>query len=159
MARRSPAACAPTTPTMRRRSAAAPQRTSLPSSASAAAPKWFIAMIWSLAGNEYRRFRCCGSKVATYANTRSSMFRVPKVAAISLALTAAIALTPASAFARGGGHAGGGHPGGGHFGHGGGPGLGFGFYPYYGYYPNCVWVRRLVPTPRGLRWRQVPVCN
>jgi hypothetical protein len=90
------------------------------------------------------------------------MFRVFKVAAACLALAAIIALNPAGAFARGGGsHGGGGHPGGGHFGgfHGGGPGLGFGFYPYYGYYPNCVWVRRLVPTPYGLRWRRVPVCN
>ncbi len=40
-------------------------------------------------------------------------------------------------------------------------GIGFGYYPYYygGYYgPGCVWVRRLVPTPYGLRWRLVPVC-
>jgi hypothetical protein len=90
------------------------------------------------------------------------MFRVSKVAAVCLTLTAIIAFAPASAFARGGGHAGGGHPGGGgHFGRsqGGGPGLGFGFYPYSGYYPGCVWVRRLVPTPYGLRWRRVPVCS
>jgi hypothetical protein len=87
-----------------------------------------------------------------------------------LALATAIGFAPASAFARGGSHGGGSHGGGshgggghfcgGHFGHsrGGGPGLRFGFYPHAEYYPGCVWVRRLVPTRYGLRWRRVPVC-
>ncbi len=88
------------------------------------------------------------------------MLRVSKLTTMCLALTAMLALAPPNAFARGGSH-GGGHPGGGHFGrsHGGGPGVGFGYYPYYGYDPGCVWVRKLVPTPYGLRWRRVPVCN
>ena len=90
------------------------------------------------------------------------MSRELGIAVACLALAATIVLAPAGAFARGGSH-GGGH-GGGHFGggarfHGGGPGLGPGFYPYDdGYAPGCVWVRRLVPTRYGLRWRRVPVC-
>jgi hypothetical protein len=90
------------------------------------------------------------------------MLRLSKVAAVWLALTTISAFAPTSTFAHGGSHGGGGHPGGGgHFGrfHGGGPSLGFGFYPYYGYGPGCVWARRLVPTPYGLRWRRVPVCS
>lgn len=87
----------------------------------------------------------------------------------TLAVAVLIALAPATVYARGG-HGGGGghfggHFGGGHFRDGGfggfGPGFGYGFgyYPYYGYDgPNCYWVRRLVRTPYGLRWRLVPVC-
>jgi hypothetical protein len=99
----------------------------------------------------------------------------------TVAVAAFFALTPAGAFAHsGGGGGGGGHwggGGGGHWGGGGfrggfpgrffGPGLGIagpvalGFYGYgYPYYygGGCAWVRRLVPTPYGLRWRLVPVC-
>jgi hypothetical protein len=88
----------------------------------------------------------------------------------TVAVAAFFALTPVGAFAHGGGgHWGGG---GGHWGGGGfrggfpgrffGPGLGIaGFYGYgYPYYygGGCAWVRRLVPTPYGWRWRLVPVC-
>ena len=88
------------------------------------------------------------------------MLRLSKVATVCLVLAGMIALAPPSAFARGGRHGGGGHFGGGGHGHfrGGGPGLGFGFYPDNRYYPDCVWARRLVRTPQGLRWRHVPVC-
>jgi hypothetical protein len=84
------------------------------------------------------------------------MLRLSKVATLCLALTAIIALAPASAFARGGSHGAGGHFG--HF-HGAGASLGFGFYAYYGYDPGCLWVRRTVHTWHGLRWRRVPVCD
>jgi hypothetical protein len=101
------------------------------------------------------------------------MLRVPRVRLAILVVAALIALMPATVYARGGGHGGGGHFGGGaHFGggfRGGGPfrggfgpgfGYGFGYYPYYYGYdgPGCVWVRRVVPTPYGLRWRLVQVC-
>jgi hypothetical protein len=88
------------------------------------------------------------------------MLRLSKVAAVYLVLAALIALAPVSAFARGGSHGGGGHFGGGHFAHsrGGGRGPAFGFYPNYGYEPDCVWVRRLMPTRHGPRWGRVPVC-
>jgi hypothetical protein len=33
------------------------------------------------------------------------------------------------------------------------------YYDYdYGYYDNGCYIRRLVPTPFGLRWRLVDVC-
>jgi hypothetical protein len=88
------------------------------------------------------------------------MLRLPKVATVCLVLAGMIALAPAGAFARGGSHGGGGHFGGGAHGHfrGSSPGLGFSFYPYPEYYPDCVWMRRLVRTPHGPRWRRVPVC-
>jgi hypothetical protein len=90
------------------------------------------------------------------------MAREFRIALACFALAATMAFAPANALARGGSH-GGGH-GGGHFGggrhlHGGGPGFGPGFYPYDdGYAPGCVWVRRLVHTSHGPRWRSVPVC-
>jgi hypothetical protein len=75
------------------------------------------------------------------------------VAAASLGV-AALAPTSASAFAGHGGWHSGWHGGGWHRGFGwGGPGLYVGG-PYYG---GC-WVRRLVPTPWGPRWRVVNRC-
>jgi hypothetical protein len=29
---------------------------------------------------------------------------------------------------------------------------------YIAFNPSCAWLRRLVPTPVGLRWQLVPVC-
>jgi hypothetical protein len=111
------------------------------------------------------------------------MSRSSRLMLLALALVAFIGLAPAAGLARGGGGGGGGggHFGGGHFGGGGfrggfpggfrGRGFGFGVgvgpafwgYPYYWGYPyaygyDCPLVRRLVPTPYGLRWRLVPVC-
>jgi hypothetical protein len=82
---------------------------------------------------------------------------------LSLALVAAIslgaaALAPTSASAWGGGH--GGWHGGWRHGWGGGPRFLVGGPTYYGYndgYGGC-YVRRLVPTPFGPRWRLINRC-
>jgi hypothetical protein len=29
---------------------------------------------------------------------------------------------------------------------------------YSAFNPGCAWLRRVVPTPLGLRWRLVPIC-
>jgi hypothetical protein len=78
------------------------------------------------------------------------------VAAASLG-AAALAPTSASAF-HGGGHGGGWHGGWHHGGFGwGGPRYFVGGPAYYGGYGGC-YVRRLVPTPWGYRWRLVNRC-
>lgn len=75
--------------------------------------------------------------------------------AATLALgTAALAPSAASAH---GWHGGGWHGGGFHRGWGGGPRFFVGGPAYYGGYGGC-YVRRLVPTPWGLRWRLVNRC-
>jgi hypothetical protein len=71
--------------------------------------------------------------------------------------TAAVAPSAGANF----GHAYHGH---GYYGHGYGGGFcglyAFGGPAYYGYdYSDGCWVRRLVPTPYGLRWRLVDVCD
>jgi hypothetical protein len=79
------------------------------------------------------------------------------VAAASLGL-AALAPTSASAFPHGGGwHGGGWHGGGFHRGFGG-PRFFVGGPAYYGYGYGGCYVRRLVPTPWGPRWRLVNRC-
>lgn len=83
------------------------------------------------------------------------MLRKLSLVAIAAASLGAAALAPTSASAWGGGH--GWHHGGGHHG-----GWGFGgprFYvggPSYAY--GGCYVRRLVPTPWGPRWRLVNRC-
>jgi hypothetical protein len=72
------------------------------------------------------------------------------VAAASLG-AAALSPTAASAHWHGGGH------GGWHHGWGGGPRFFVGGPAYYGGYGGC-YVRRLVPTPWGPRWRLVNRC-
>jgi hypothetical protein len=79
------------------------------------------------------------------------------VAAASLG-AAALAPTSASAWYGGGGWHGGWHGGGWHHGWGwGGPRFFVGGPAYYGGYGGC-YVRRLVPTPWGPRWRLVNRC-
>jgi len=79
------------------------------------------------------------------------------VAAVSLGL-AALAPTSASAHWHGGWHGGGWH-GGGFYRHWGwGPRFYVGGPAYYSYGYGGCYVRRLVPTPWGLRWRLVNVC-
>jgi hypothetical protein len=80
------------------------------------------------------------------------------VAALSLGV-AALAPTAASAHWHGGGWGGGWHGG---FGHHWGPRFFVGgpvYYGGYGYGYGGCYVRRLVPTPWGLRWRLVNVCS
>jgi hypothetical protein len=77
------------------------------------------------------------------------------VAAASLGL-AALAPTSASAFGAHGFHGGGWHGGGWHGGWRGGPRFFVGGPGYYGY--GGCYVRRLVPTPWGPRWRLVNRC-
>ncbi len=79
---------------------------------------------------------------------------------LSLALVAAVslgaaALAPTSASAWGGYH--GGWRGGWHHGWGG-PRFFVGGPAYYGYGYGGCYVRRLVPTPFGLRWRLINRC-
>jgi hypothetical protein len=78
------------------------------------------------------------------------------VAAASLGL-AALAPTSASAFGGHGGH-GGWHHGGWHRGGWGGPRVFVGGPAFYGYGYGGCYVRRLVPTPWGPRWRLVNRC-
>jgi len=69
---------------------------------------------------------------------------------------AALAPTSASAFPHGGHGWGHGH---GHWGHHW-RGPGFGFYaPTVVVGDTCYRIKRLVPTPRGMRWRRVTVCD
>jgi hypothetical protein len=82
------------------------------------------------------------------------MLRKPSIAAIATILLGAAALAPTSASAWGGWH-GGWH-------HGGGPRFFVGGPVYYNYgydygYGGC-YVRRLLPTPWGPRWRLVNRC-
>jgi opacity protein-like surface antigen len=81
------------------------------------------------------------------------MLRKLSLAAVTAASLAATALVPTSASAFGGWHGGGFH----HHGWGfGGPRFFVGGPAFYGY--GGCYVRRLVPTPWGPRWRLVNRC-
>jgi hypothetical protein len=82
----------------------------------------------------------------------STMLRKIALAAVAAASLGAAALAPAPASAAGWHH---GWHGGWH--HGWAPRARFGVPVYYGGYGNCH-VRRLAPTPWGLRWRIVNRC-
>ena len=86
------------------------------------------------------------------------LFRKLSLAAVAAVLLGAAALAPTSASAWGGWHGG---YGGWHHGWWGGPRIVVGGPAYYGYpaygYGGC-YVRRLVPTPWGPRWRLVNRC-
>jgi hypothetical protein len=85
------------------------------------------------------------------------MLRKLTLAAVAAASLAVPALAPTSASAWGG-HGGGWHGGGWHHGGGwGGPRFFIGG-PAYGYGYGGCYVRRLVPTPWGPRWRLVNRC-
>ncbi|AMA57827.1 MULTISPECIES: hypothetical protein [unclassified Bradyrhizobium] len=85
------------------------------------------------------------------------MLRKLSLAAVAaLALGAALAPTSASAHWHGGWHGGGWHGGGWHRGWGGGPRFYAGGPVSYGY--GGCYVRRLVPTPWGPRWRMINRC-
>ena len=87
------------------------------------------------------------------------MFRKLSLAAVAAVSLGAAALAPTSASAWGGGHGGwhGGWQGGWHYGWGwGGPRYFVGGPVSYGY--GGCYVRRLVPTPWGPRWRLVNRC-
>ena len=85
------------------------------------------------------------------------MLRKLALAAVTAASLAVPALAPTSASAWGG-HGGGWHGGGWHHGGGwGGPRFFIGG-PAYGYGYRGCYVRRLVPTPWGPRWRLVNRC-
>jgi hypothetical protein len=85
------------------------------------------------------------------------MLRKVALILVAAASLGAAALAPTSASAWGGGwHGGGWHRGGWHGGWGG-PRFFVGGPAYYGGYGGCT-VRRLVPTPWGLRWRLVNRC-
>ncbi len=95
------------------------------------------------------------------------MFRKLSLVALAAAALGMTALTPTSASAWGGGFHGGGFHGGWHGGgwHGGGWGGrrfyvgGPAYYGYgYGYGGGGCYVRRLVPTPWGPRWRLINRC-
>ncbi|MCW2359659.1 MULTISPECIES: sulfur globule protein precursor [Bradyrhizobium] len=86
------------------------------------------------------------------------MLRKLSLAAIAAVSLGAAALPPTSASAWGGGH--GGWHGGWHHGWWGGPRVivgGPAYYGGYGYGGGC-YVRRVVPTPWGPRWRLVNRC-
>jgi hypothetical protein len=86
------------------------------------------------------------------------MLRKVALILVAAASLGAAALAPTSASAWGGGfHGGGWHGGGWHRGGWGGPRFFVGGPAYYGGYGGCT-VRRLVPTPWGLRWRLVNRC-
>jgi hypothetical protein len=90
------------------------------------------------------------------------MLRKLSLAAVAAISLGAAALAPTSASAWGGWHGGwhgGGWHGGGFYHHGWGPRIFVGGPVYYGGYGyGGCYVRRLVPTPWGLRWRLVNVC-
>jgi len=85
-----------------------------------------------------------------------NMLRKLGIAVLAVASIGAAALAPTSASAFGG-HGGWGHGGWRGGGWGWGPGVYVGGPYYYGGYGGC-WVRRLVPTPWGPRWRVVNRC-
>jgi hypothetical protein len=85
------------------------------------------------------------------------MLRKVALVLVAAASLGAAALAPTSASAWGGGWHGGGWHGGWHRGGWGGPRFFVGGPVYYGGYGGCT-VRRLVPTPWGLRWRLVNRC-
>jgi hypothetical protein len=86
------------------------------------------------------------------------MFRKLSLAAVALAALGAAALAPNAASAHPGWHGGGWHGGGWHRGWGG-PHVFVGGPAYYGGYGNGgCYVRRLVPTPWGPRWRLINRC-
>ena len=82
--------------------------------------------------------------------------KLSRAAVAALALGAALAPTSASAHWHGGWHGGGWHGGGWHRGWGGGPRFYAGGPVSYGY--GGCYVRRLVPTPWGPRWRMINRC-
>jgi hypothetical protein len=84
------------------------------------------------------------------------MLRKLSLVAIAAAALALPALAPTAASARGGWHGGGWHGGGWHGGWGG-PRFYVGG-PAYAYGYGGCYVRRLVPTPWGPRWRLVNRC-
>ncbi len=89
------------------------------------------------------------------------MLRKISLAAVAAISLGAAALTPstASAWGHGGWHGGGWHGGWHHRGWGwGGPRFYVGGGPYYSYGYGGCYVRRLVPTPWGPRWRWVNRC-
>jgi hypothetical protein len=86
------------------------------------------------------------------------MLRKLSLVAVAAASLGAAALAPTAASAQPGWH-GGWHGGGWHHGWGwGGPRIVLGGPAYYGYSYGGCYVRRLVPTPWGPRWRVINRC-